>query len=73
MLAVAEREASSRADLDDERVERLCLLGFLVLSDPVRPTAAQAVSDGFMVAHRQPRGCAPRAGRSWQSAPNQAC
>jgi cation-transporting ATPase I len=45
ILAVAEREASSKADLDDERVARLRLLGFLVLADPVRPTAARAVAD----------------------------
>jgi cation-transporting ATPase I len=44
VLAVAEREASSRADLDDERVERLRLLGFVALSDPVRPTAAASVA-----------------------------
>lgn len=44
ILAVAEREASSRADLDDERVDRLCLRGLLMLSDPVRPAAAQSVA-----------------------------
>jgi cation-transporting P-type ATPase I len=45
ILAVAEREASSRRDLDDDRVDRLCLIGFVSLSDPVRPTAASAVSE----------------------------
>lgn len=44
VLAVAEREASGRVDLDDERVERLGLLGFVALSDPVRPTAAASVA-----------------------------
>jgi cation-transporting P-type ATPase I len=44
VLAVAEREASDRRDLDDDRVERLRLLGFLGLVDPVRPTAREAVA-----------------------------
>jgi cation-transporting P-type ATPase I len=44
VLAVAEREASSRQDLDDERVDRLCLLGFLGLSDQLRSTAADAAA-----------------------------
>jgi cation-transporting P-type ATPase I len=44
VLAVAEREASSRQDLDDERVDRLRLLGFLGLSDQLRPTAADAAA-----------------------------
>lgn len=44
VLAVAEREASSRQDLDDERVAGLRLLGFLGLSDQLRATAADAVS-----------------------------
>lgn len=44
VLAVAERPASSRADLDDDRVDRLRLLGFVALSDPVRPTAAASVA-----------------------------
>jgi cation-transporting ATPase I len=44
ILAVAEREASSRADLDDERIGRLQLLGFVALSDPVRPAAAASVA-----------------------------
>jgi cation-transporting P-type ATPase I len=41
---VAERTASGRADLDDERVTRLEFRGFLAMVDPVRPTAAQAVT-----------------------------
>ncbi|HET9608771.1 MAG TPA: HAD-IC family P-type ATPase [Acidimicrobiales bacterium] len=44
VLAVAEREASSGADLDDARVDHLRLLGFVALSDPVRPTAAASVA-----------------------------
>jgi cation-transporting P-type ATPase I len=44
VLAVAEREASTRQDLDDERVDRLRLLGFLALSDQLRSTAAAAAS-----------------------------
>lgn len=44
ILAVAEREASSRRDLDDERVDRLRLLGYVTLADPVRPTAAHSVA-----------------------------
>ncbi|HEX5367531.1 MAG TPA: HAD-IC family P-type ATPase [Acidimicrobiales bacterium] len=44
VLAVAEREASGRVDLDDDRVDGLTLLGFVALSDPVRPTAAAAVA-----------------------------
>ncbi len=47
VLAVAERGASSRADLDESRIERLCFLGFLCLADPVRPTAKRSV-DGLM-------------------------
>jgi cation-transporting ATPase I len=47
VLAVAERPASSRADLDESRIERLCFRGFLGLADPVRPTAARSV-DGLM-------------------------
>jgi cation-transporting ATPase I len=43
VLAVAEREASDRRDLDDDRVERLRLLGFLGLVDPVRPEATREV------------------------------
>ncbi|GII58007.1 hypothetical protein Pth03_63960 [Planotetraspora thailandica] len=49
VLAVAERPASSRADLDEPRVDRLCFLGFLGMADPVRPTAARSVQ-GLMEA-----------------------
>ncbi|TVT26230.1 cation-transporting P-type ATPase, partial [Amycolatopsis rhizosphaerae] len=44
VLAVGERPASDRADLDDERVGRLELRGLLALADPIRGTAAAAVS-----------------------------
>ncbi|MEQ4717569.1 cation-translocating P-type ATPase [Nonomuraea sp. B19D2] len=47
VLAVAERPASSRADLDESRIESLCFLGFLGLADPVRPTAKRSV-EGLM-------------------------
>ena len=43
VLAVAERPASDRRDLQDARVARLELLGLLALSDPVRPAAARSV------------------------------
>ncbi|MEU8194348.1 cation-translocating P-type ATPase [Microbispora amethystogenes] len=43
VLAVAQRAASDRSDLDESRIEELCFLGFLGLADPVRPTAAQSV------------------------------
>ncbi|RCG31092.1 cation-translocating P-type ATPase [Sphaerisporangium album] len=43
VLAVAERPASDRSDLDESRIEELCFLGFLGLADPVRPTAAESV------------------------------
>ncbi|GLW23860.1 haloacid dehalogenase [Microbispora amethystogenes] len=43
VLAVAQRPASDRSDLDESRIEELCFLGFLGLADPVRPTAAQSV------------------------------
>jgi len=45
VLAVAERPASARFDLADERVSNMELLGFLGLADGVRPTAAAAVAD----------------------------
>ncbi len=45
ILAVAERPASPRAELGDERVGGMELLGFLGLADGVRPTAAAAVAD----------------------------
>ena len=44
VLAVAERAASSRADLDEDRVERLSFLGLLALADPVRHEAKEAVA-----------------------------
>ncbi|KAB8191554.1 HAD-IC family P-type ATPase [Nonomuraea phyllanthi] len=47
VLAVAERPASSRADLDESRIESLCFLGFLGLADPIRPTAKRSV-EGLM-------------------------
>jgi hypothetical protein len=43
VLAVAERPASGRTDLQDDRVARLELAGFVALSDPVRPSAAAAL------------------------------
>ena len=44
VLAVAERLASSRRDLTEERIGKLCLLGLVGIADPVRPTAAAAVA-----------------------------
>ncbi|MGZ4590016.1 MAG: HAD-IC family P-type ATPase [Actinomycetes bacterium] len=43
VLAVAERGASGRADLDNDRVDRLELVGLFAFSDPVRASAAAAV------------------------------
>ncbi|GAA1268595.1 haloacid dehalogenase [Planotetraspora silvatica] len=43
VLAVAQRPASDRSDLDESRIDDLCFLGFLGLADPVRPTAAESV------------------------------
>jgi cation-transporting P-type ATPase I len=43
VLAVAERSASRRRKLDDERVDGLELLGLLGLADRTRPSAAEAV------------------------------
>jgi len=40
VLAVAERPASDRDDLDDERIDRLELLGFVGVADAARPTAS---------------------------------
>lgn len=43
VLAVAQRPASDRSDLDESRIDELCFLGFLGLADPVRATAAESV------------------------------
>ncbi|WP_460353055.1 cation-translocating P-type ATPase [Actinoallomurus acanthiterrae] len=43
VLAVAERKASGRRDLDESRIDRLGFLGLTCIADPVRPTAAEAV------------------------------
>ncbi|MFA9445475.1 HAD-IC family P-type ATPase [Egicoccus sp. AB-alg6-2] len=43
LLAVAQRAASSRPELEEDRLERLCLVGLIALADPVRATAAAAV------------------------------
>jgi cation-transporting P-type ATPase I len=43
VLAVAERAAPGQTTLDEDLVGELTFLGFLAYSDPVRPTAAQAV------------------------------
>jgi calcium-translocating P-type ATPase len=45
VLAVAERTAQRGEQLDDESLAELSLLGLLALADPVRPEAAEAVSD----------------------------
>jgi cation-transporting ATPase I len=45
VLAVAERPASRHGDVDDDRVSRLELLGFLGMADSVRPTAAAALRE----------------------------
>ncbi len=43
VLAIAERRASRRRHLDEDRVDRLVLRGLLGLADTTRPTAAEAV------------------------------
>lgn len=43
VLAVAERDASSRRDLREDRIIRLTFAGLLALADPVRDSAAEAV------------------------------
>ncbi|QIZ37423.1 HAD-IC family P-type ATPase [Saccharopolyspora sp. ASAGF58] len=43
VLAVAERPATGRRDLDDSRLRNLRMTGLIALADPVRPTAAAAV------------------------------
>jgi cation-transporting ATPase I len=45
VLAVAERCAHPRHQLDDDEVACLTLLGFLALTDPVRPAAAASVTE----------------------------
>ncbi|MGC8461921.1 MAG: HAD-IC family P-type ATPase [Candidatus Dormibacteria bacterium] len=45
VLAVAERTATKRADVVDDRVYGMELLGFLGLADSVRPTTSQALRD----------------------------
>jgi cation-transporting ATPase I len=45
VLAVAEARVEPNGELGDDDVDGLVLLGFLMLSDPVRATAAAAVSD----------------------------
>lgn len=44
VLAVAERQATSPGDLQDENVSRLEFVGLLAMADPVRASAAEAVS-----------------------------
>jgi cation-transporting ATPase I len=43
VLAIAERAASARRRLDDERVDGMQFLGLLGLADPTRASAAEAV------------------------------
>jgi cation-transporting ATPase I len=45
VLAVAERVATNRSELADDRVERLEFLGLLGLADPIRATAAAAITN----------------------------
>jgi len=45
VLAVAERPASGRQDLDDDRVARLELLGYVAVADVARPSAAAPVAE----------------------------
>jgi cation-transporting ATPase I len=44
ILAVAERAASGRRDLDDARITRLQLLGFVAVADVVRSSAVDPIS-----------------------------
>jgi cation-transporting P-type ATPase I len=44
VLAVAERHASGRVDLDDARVGRLELLGFVTVADIARPSAITPIA-----------------------------
>ncbi len=43
VLAIAERTASHRPELDESRIRDLDLYGLLALADPIRPTAAESV------------------------------
>ncbi len=43
VLAIAERVASERPELDESRIRDLDFYGLLALADPVRPTAAESV------------------------------
>jgi cation-transporting ATPase I len=45
VLGVAERSATSRVEVADERVSHMELQGFLGLADLVRPTASAAIKD----------------------------
>ncbi|WP_246195650.1 cation-translocating P-type ATPase [Halopolyspora algeriensis] len=44
VLAVAERPASDRRDLDESRIRDLTLSGMVALADTIRPTAAESVA-----------------------------
>ena len=44
VLAIAERHASGRADLDDERVNRLELVGFATVADAARSSAIEPIA-----------------------------
>jgi cation-transporting ATPase I len=44
VLAVAQRAASGRADLDDDRVDRLGLVGFVTVADVARPSAVEPIA-----------------------------
>ncbi|HWS44270.1 MAG TPA: HAD-IC family P-type ATPase, partial [Acidimicrobiia bacterium] len=45
VLAVAERSASGRNDLDDDRVDRLELLGFITVADAARSSAVAPIAE----------------------------
>ena len=44
VLAIAERRASGRVDLDDARVERLELVGFATVADAARSSAIEPIA-----------------------------